>query len=95
MKKEAIEPLTELKTETEMVFWNTIYQRETTGRIMDKEKGFVFAFNKIVGDTEVGIEAEYKEYLLSTEEKLDEEDVLNVNEIMFGNNLSFIEYKED
>lgn len=85
--------LKEIKLETEITFFNTIYQQEVTGFLRENYEGTLFLFDRIVGDTEEGIEIEPVELLLTTEAYLDEEDVLNVNEIMYGNNLTFVKYK--
>lgn len=66
------------------------FNRETTGYIYQDENGFHFEFNRIVNDHDT----EIVYYHLSAEDTLDGEDLENINELLYGNNLEFVGFLE-
>lgn len=68
-----------------------LLNRETTGVIYKDEEGFHLQFDRILGDDET----EIVHFHLSSEDDLDGEDLLNINEILEMNSLEFNGYLKE
>ena len=69
----------------------TLLNRETTGVIYKDVEGFHLQFDRILGDDET----EIVHFHLSSEDDLDGEDLLNINEILEMNSLEFNGYLKE
>lgn len=69
----------------------TLLNRPTTGVIYKDEEGFHLQFDRILGDDET----EIVHFHLSSEDDLDGEDLLNINEILEMNSLEFNGYLKE
>lgn len=82
-----------VKLDTVVSLRHNIFNKNTTGVIYKEADGFYLEFQRILDIDSTGeAETELAHFYLSSEDDLDGEDLININEILEANHLEFINY---